>query len=73
MLYIVMFLGGAVVGGCLAIRISRKKKVGALILDFSNPLNDQPFLLELNTNVNRVYRKKYIVLRVKSDCHPTHK
>lgn len=41
------------------IRINR----GYLIVDFSLNNDDQPFLLELTTNVDEVYNSKYVLLR----------
>ena len=44
--------------------INRRNVSGALVIDLRNPNNDQPFLLELQENVNSVYQKKRITLIV---------
>ncbi len=61
---VILFCIGVVLGGLIAVRFIRMKKVGALVIDVVDPFNDQPFLLELQTDVNVVYQKKYIVLQV---------
>lgn len=51
--------------GYLVINHSIKKKiVGSLVINLTNAMNDQSFLLELNTGINTVYNSDYIVLKV---------
>ena len=65
-MWIVFLLIGVLAGYALSARVFTKNKVGSLIIDTVDPMNDQPFLLELNKSVNDVYGKKYIVLDVES-------
>jgi hypothetical protein len=61
-----MFFVGCIVGilimiliiGIVFVRLER----GFLIVDFSLS-SEQPFLLELTTNVNEVYNSKFVLLR----------
>lgn len=73
MWYVIFFIVGVFIGCILINAINHMKKVGNLVIDFTNPMNDQPFLLELNKDVNHVYKKKYITLKVISDYHNSHK
>lgn len=73
MWYIVCIIVGIMIGFIVATMAIRARKVGSLIVDFTNPMNDQPFLLELNKDVNHVYKKKYITLKVISDYSHSHK
>lgn len=61
----IAFIGGISLGVILTVTIARYHSVGALVLDFTDPMNDQPFLLELNRDVNMVYKKKWICLKVR--------
>lgn len=62
---IVVFLLGFVSGSGLVYILNRGRDVdGRLIIDMTNPYNDQPFLLELMTNVNDVYNKDQVLLDV---------
>lgn len=56
------FLGGLVI--CLVIFTSLFIKLfkGYLIIDFSID-NDQPFLLQITTNIDEVYNSKYVLLK----------
>lgn len=61
---LIAFMGGIGLGVILTVTVVRYRSVGALILDFTDPMNDQPFLLELRKDVNTVYKKKWICLKV---------
>lgn len=64
MVYIMFFILGIVIGAFITYFINRQNVSGALVIDLRNPNNDQPFLLELQENVNSVYQKKRITLIV---------
>lgn len=67
------FAIGVLIGCILTVTISRRKSVGALRIDTSNP-DDSPYLfLELSKDVGEVYRKKYITLRVNTKNFIPHK
>lgn len=61
---VISFIFGVLLGGIIMRILVHRRGVGRLIIDFTNPMNDQPFLLELNKSVNDVYKKKYISLKV---------
>lgn len=61
---VISFILGFLLGGIGMIVVVRMRKVGGLVIDFTNPMNDQPFLLELNKSVNEVYGRKYITLKI---------
>ena len=64
MIYVLLFILGIVIGVFVTYFINRRNVSGALVIDLRNPNNDQPFLLELQENVNSVYQKKRITLIV---------
>ncbi|MDD3204219.1 MAG: hypothetical protein PHS74_00570 [Lachnospiraceae bacterium] len=64
MVYVLLFILGIVMGAFVTYFINRRNVSGALVIDLRNPNNDQPFLLELQENVNSVYQKKRITLIV---------
>lgn len=56
-----------VVGVCVGLAIRHQHPVGDLRVDRSDPL-DAPYLfLELDTDVYSIMRKKYVMLRVKTE------
>lgn len=60
------FLIGLVAGGVLSyifFRFFKKKPSGSFVIDFSDPMKDV-CTLELDENINAIYKKKQIVLRV---------
>lgn len=61
---LIAFVVGLSLGAVFAAAVVRRCAVGALVLDFTDPMNDQPFLLELHKDVNTVYKKKWICLKV---------
>lgn len=64
MFIILAFVVGVIVGIVAAITVSHLHAAGVLVLDFTHPMSDEPFLLELHKNVNDIYRKKWICLRI---------
>lgn len=61
---LVGFMIGMIIGWGLTVTISRRKSVGSLRIDTSDP-DDSPYLfLELSKDVGEIYAKKYITLRV---------
>lgn len=70
---VVWFVIGVLVGCVLTVILSRRKSVGSLRIDTSDP-EDNPYLfLELSKDVGEVYRKKYITLRVNTKNFIPHK
>jgi hypothetical protein len=64
---VVEFIVGIIVGLILYFAFGERKHTsGTLVIDFSDPMIDQPFSLELHENVNDIYTKKQIVLKVKT-------
>lgn len=60
----VIFGIGVAVGCILTTVILRKKAVGMLRVDTSDP-DDNPYLfLELSKGLDDIYRRKYVVLKV---------
>lgn len=71
MLIIISFILGLLVGVVLTLIVIQVQRVGNLVINFSDPLDEKPFLLELKKDINTVYKKKYISLKVCSDyCKP---
>lgn len=63
----VEFVIGIIVGLILYyIFGERKGSSGSLVIDFSDPMLDQPFSLELHESINDIYQKKQIILNVKT-------
>lgn len=61
------FLIGIFVGGFLYwLLVDRKKPSGTLIIDLSDPMNDNIFSLEVHEDLNRIYNKKTVLLNVKT-------
>ena len=61
------FLIGIFVGALLFyIFTERKKSSGVFIIDFSNPMDDMPFRIEMHDDLNSIYSKKQIILKVKT-------
>lgn len=65
-MWVIFLIVGFVIGFTIARQADKNNRVGSLIIDTMDPMNDQPFLLELNKSVNDVYGKKHIVLDVVS-------
>ncbi len=59
------FIIGMIVGGILYYAFAeRKKPVGTFVMDFTDPMKDI-CRLELDKDLNEIYSKKRIYLRVK--------
>ena len=64
-LTILVFLIGVCVGVLIATILSSKKLSGTFIIDFSDPIKDI-CRLELDDNLETIYKKKRIVLKVQT-------
>lgn len=59
-----VFILGLIIGGAIAVTISRRRSIGDLIVDNSD-VYDGPYLfLELRTTLNAISSKKYVTMRV---------
>lgn len=64
-LFLIIFSLALVVGFFIGrIEYIRKHTAGQLRIDVTNPMNDQPFLLMLDRDVNDVYTEHTIVLEI---------
>ena len=73
MTIIIIFLVGVLLGIFVSIIISRFRAVGSLRIDTSDA-DDSPYLfLELSSNVNEVYKQKYVTLRINTNNFISHK
>ena len=62
---LVIFIVGVIVGVILRyVFAERKKPSGTFVIDFTDPIKDV-CRLELDDNLNSLYSKKYITLKVK--------
>ena len=62
---LVIFAVGVVIGCILYYAFAeRKKSAGTFVIDFSDPMKDI-CRLELDEDINTLYSKKYISLKVK--------
>lgn len=60
------FITGLIIGGVIAVIVSRFKSIGSLVVDHSDP-EDGPYLfLELRIPPYVVMRKKYVTTKVKN-------
>lgn len=63
-MYLLLFIGGVIVGSVITWIIFRPKTVGALRVDRSDP--DGPYLfLELSKGISEIASKSYVTLQVK--------
>lgn len=63
---VILFLGGVVIGVlCHIFIVNSRKPSGRFIIDFSNPEKDF-CRLDLDEDLNSIYFKKKIVLKVES-------
>lgn len=70
--YVIVFIIGAVIGAIIFSLIMFSNCMGYLRIDMSDP-SDKPYLfLELETDVQRLSRKKQIVLQVKKENYISH-
>lgn len=70
---IIIFVIGIFVGCVIALPIFRMRSVGSLRIDTSDP-DDGPYLfLELSKDVDVVYQRKYVTLRVNTKSFIPHK
>lgn len=61
---IIIFVIGIFVGCVIALPIFRMRSVGSIRVDTSDP-DDGPYLfLELSKDIDEIYRKKYVTLKV---------
>lgn len=61
---VLMFVLGVVVGYIVLTTVTRRRAIGSLRIDTSDP-SDGPYLfLELSQDVSSIYNKKYVVLEV---------
>lgn len=61
---IIIFVIGIFVGCVIALSIFRMRSVGSIRVDTSDP-DDGPYLfLELSKDIDEIYRKKYVTLKV---------
>lgn len=69
---IIIFVIGIFVGYVIALLIFRTRSVGSLRIDTSDP-DDGPYLfLELSKDMDVVYQKKYVTLRVNTKSFIPH-
>lgn len=69
----VIFFIGLLIGIAITVVIIRKHVVGTLRVDQSDP-GDQPYLfLEMGKDLNAIYRKKYVLMKVKIQNYLSHK
>ena len=70
---LIIFITGILVGCICTVIISRKRSIGSVRIDSSDP-DDNPYLfLELSQAINILYRKKYITLKVDTRSFITRK
>lgn len=70
---IIIFVIGIFAGYVIALPIFRMRSVGSLRIDTSDP-DDGPYLfLELSKDVDVVYQRKYVTLRVNTKSFIPHK
>lgn len=61
---LIIFVVGVLVGGVCITIMTRIKSVGSIRVDTSDP-NDSPYLfLELSKDIDVLYRKRHIMLKV---------
>lgn len=61
---IIIFVTGVLVGCVVALSIFRKRSVGSLRIDVSDP-DDGPYLfLELSKDLGVMYKKKYVTFKI---------
>lgn len=61
---IIMFATGVLIGCIITVIVSRIKAIGSLRVDNSDP-DDNPYLfLELSKDMDAIYSKKYVTLKV---------
>lgn len=70
--YVIIFVIGVIVGTVIFSLITFSNRMGYLRIDMSDP-SDKPYLfLELETDMQRLCRKKQIVLQVKKENYISH-
>jgi len=63
MLYVGIFILGLIVGYIVTTIMTRKKSIGSLLANYSDP--DGPYLfLGLTTDPNAIAQRKYVTLKV---------
>jgi len=69
---IIIFGIGVLIGCILTMIIFQTRSVGSLQIDTSDP-DDSPYLfLELSKNVDEIYKKKYVMMKVNLKSFITH-
>lgn len=61
---IIIFVIGMILGSAITVITLRKRSFGSLRIDTSDP-NENPYIfLELSEDVNTIFQKKYITLKI---------
>lgn len=72
-MYFVFFIVGVLIGSVLTVLVTRKRPIGRLRIDRSDP-NDQPYMfLELYKNVGDISSQKQVVLEVSNENYISQK
>ena len=72
-MYFVFFIIGVLIGSVLTVLMTRKRPIGRLRIDRSDP-DDQPYMfLELYKNVGDISSEKYVTLEVSNENYISQK